>query len=132
MSTATKFFAALAGVIHVLFFLMESVFWTNPTVFQIFTVANAVDADTMAVFIKNQGFYNLFLALGMFAGLALLTRSPVVARTLITYISLVMMGASIVLLFTLPAMLNGVFIQGLPPLLALLMLQFGRASRPTA
>lgn len=129
MSTVTKLFAGLSGVIHVLFFLMESVFWTNPTVFRIFTVANAMDAETIEVFIKNQGFYNLFLALGIFTGLALITRYPLEARTLIMYICLVMIGASIVLLFTVPAMLNGVFIQGLPPLLALITLRFNRASK---
>ncbi len=131
MSLVTKCFAGLAGIIHVLFFLMESLFWRNPTVLQIFTVTSPADAETIAVFIKNQGFYNLFLALGIFAGLVLVNRHQIVGTTLISYICLVMIGASIVLLFTVPAMLNGVFIQGVPPLLALLTLQFGRTSTQT-
>ncbi|MFK7860649.1 MAG: DUF1304 domain-containing protein [Granulosicoccus sp.] len=127
MSAIAKVFATLSGVIHVLFFLMESLFWSNPKIHGIFKVNSQADAEIIDVFIKNQGFYNLFLALGIFAGLTLLRRHQLVGITLITYVCLVMVGAAIVLLFTQPAMLNGVFIQGVPPLIALLALHFTRA-----
>lgn len=126
MPTITKFFAALAGLIHVLFCLMESFFWSNPAIHGIFKVTSTADAETINVFIKNQGYYNLFLALGIFAGLALVRRNQIVGQTLVIYTSMVMIGAAIVLLFTVPAMKLGVLIQGLPPMIALAALLLGR------
>jgi len=128
MTIITKIFAAIAGVVHVLFFVMESLLWNNPDVHGIFQVFSIADADTISVFIKNQGYYNLFLAFGVFTGLALLSRQPIAGRTLVTYVCLVMLGAAIVLMFTVPAMLTGVFVQGLPPLIALISMQFSPRS----
>ncbi|MFK8083686.1 MAG: DUF1304 domain-containing protein [Granulosicoccus sp.] len=128
MSVIAKLFAGLSGVIHCLFFLMESVFWKNPAVHGVFKVGSLADAEVIDVFIKNQGFYNLFLAGGIFAGLALVSRYQTVGITLISYVCLYMAGASVVLLFTQPAMVKGVLIQGVPPLIALAALYVSRIS----
>ena len=69
MPSFIKFFAGLAGTIHVLFFVMESILWMNPKVHSRFLVEDLADAEAINVFIMNQGFYNLFLAMGIFAGL---------------------------------------------------------------
>ena len=122
MAKIIQLFAAFAGAIHVLFYLMESIFWRNPAVHSVFQVTNQADADLMAVYVENQGYYNLFLAIGMFAGLLLLQRHPTVGKTLIGYISLFMVGAAAVLYFTIPAMITGVFVQGLLPAIVVLYL----------
>src|SRR5256885_11019388 len=63
-------FALLAGVVHVLIFCMESLWWTSPTVRARFR-HTAEQAEATRLFAFNQGFYNLFLAVGTIAGLAL-------------------------------------------------------------
>lgn len=128
MSFTTKCFAGLSALVHIVFFLMESLFWSNPAVHGLFKVTQQTDAEIIDVFIKNQGFYNLFLALGIFAGLALARRHQIASKILITYICLFMFGAALVLLFTKPEMLSGVFIQGIPPLIALFTLHYNRSS----
>lgn len=62
--------AILAGVIHVLFFVMESLLWTKPKIRENFGLSEQ-DAQTTKLLAYNQGFYNLFLAIGTFAGLGL-------------------------------------------------------------
>jgi len=68
----------------------------------------------MAMFAKNQGFYNLFLAVGVGAGWFFNKPSVVV------FACAVMLGAAVALLSTSPRMLRGALIQGLPPALAIL------------
>ena len=119
MSNVTKIFAGIAGVIHVLFFLMESIFWLNPAIHSVFLVETVANAELLDVYVKNQGYYNLFLALGMFAGLWLTGRNKQAGQTLVIYLCLVMVGAALVLRFTIPAMTSGPYIQGVPPLIAL-------------
>ncbi len=131
MIRIAKIFAGLAGVIHVLFFLMESILWMNPSVHSVFLVESIANAEILDVYVKNQGYYNLYLALGMFAGLFIISRNSVAGRTLIGYISLVMIGAAIALLLTIPQMLTGVFIQGVPPLIALVALVASRSNTAT-
>lgn len=117
--TFAKVTAALSGLIHVLFFYMESINWLDPAIYEVFQVETLADAEVLDVYVKNQGFYNLFLAFGMFAGLALVAKSRVVGTTLVGYTSAVMVGAAVVLAFTLPAMVTGVVLQGVPAAITL-------------
>jgi len=122
MPSFIKFFAGLAGTIHVLFFVMESILWMNPKVHSRFLVEDLADAEAINVFIMNQGFYNLFLAMGIFAGLYIFRFNEIVGKTLVGYVSSVMLGAAIVLIFTVPAMVTGFIVQGLPPFIVLVYL----------
>lgn len=117
-----RIFAALAGLIHVLFFVMESLLWMNPKVHGRFKVDSLEIAEKMRVFLLNQGFYNLFLAAAVFIGLGLLgsKRWAVVGRTLVVYGCASMVAAAVVLLFSADGMWRGALIQGAPPLLALI------------
>ena len=111
----------LAGVIHVLIFCMESLWWTTPAVRARFRQAPE-QAQATRLFAFNQGFYNLFLAIGVFAGLALfLTGRPVAGLTLATWSCLSMFGAAIVLVASAPQLRRGALIQGTAPLLFLLL-----------
>ena len=129
MLKVAKIFAGLAGIIHVLFFLMESVLWLNPSVHSVFLVESIANAEILDVYVKNQGYYNLFLAFGMFAGLFMLNGNQSSGRTLVIYICAFMVGAALVLRFTIPGMTTGVFIQGVPPLIALVLMLVSRPKR---
>src|SRR6267142_6466607 len=63
--------AALAGIVHVLFFCVESLWWTTPAVYRRFR-STAEQAQTTKSLALNQGFYNLFLAAGALGVLALI------------------------------------------------------------
>jgi putative membrane protein len=79
-------------------------------------------AEVTRLFAFNQGFYNLFLAIGVFAGGTLvLAGHPVSGLTLVTWSCLSMLGAAIVLVASAPQMLRGAIIQGAAPLLFLLL-----------
>jgi putative membrane protein len=113
--------AILAGVVHVLIFCMESLWWTSAQVRVRFRQAPEQAAATR-LFAFNQGFYNLFLAIGTFAGLALvLTGHASAGLTLVSWNCLSMLGAAIVLAASAPPLRRGAFIQGAAPLLFLLL-----------
>jgi len=113
--------AILAGVVHVLIFCMESLWWTTPTVRARFRQAPE-QADATRLFAFNQGFYNLFLAIGTFAGLALiLLGHPDSGLTLVSWNCLFMVGAAIVLAASAPQLRRGALIPGTAPLLFLLL-----------
>ncbi|MFN8284610.1 MAG: DUF1304 domain-containing protein [Chitinophagales bacterium] len=121
MPVVSLIFATIAALIHVLFFLMESVFWMNPKVHKGFGVKSLEEAAQFKISFFNQGFYNLFLAIGVFAGLFLLNGKIAVAGiALILFCCSSMLTAAIVLFFSKPGMLRGVFIQGLCPLIAII------------
>jgi putative membrane protein len=54
-------FAALAALLHVYIFVMESLTWTSPRTRGTFGTTEA-EAETTKLLAFNQGFYNLFLA----------------------------------------------------------------------
>jgi len=113
--------ALLAGVVHVLIFCMESLWWTSPKVRARFR-QTPEQAEATRLFAFNQGFYNLFLAVGTFAGLALvLVGHPDSGLTLVSWNCLFMLGAAIVLAASAPQMRRGAFIQGAAPFLFLLL-----------
>jgi putative membrane protein len=120
MPVITIIFAGIAGLFHVLFFLMESIFYMNPKVHQAFGVRKKEDAKTLKLTMFNQGFYNLFLATGMFIGIYFLhSEYLIIGKTLVVFCSASMFAASLILFISKPAMLRGVILQGLCPLIAL-------------
>ena len=121
MLTVMFLVALLAGVVHVLIFCMESLWWTSPKVRARFR-QTPEQAEATRLFAFNQGFYNLFLAVGTFAGLALaLVGHPGSGLTLVSWNCLFMLGAAIVLAASAPQMRRGAFIQGAAPFLFLLL-----------
>jgi putative membrane protein len=95
---------------------MESLWWTRPAVYRRFrsTEAQAQATKSLAF---NQGFYNLFLAAGVFGGLVLTETGHYRAGViLIAWNCLSMLAAAVVLAASSPGMIRGALIQGLPPL----------------
>jgi putative membrane protein len=120
MLILTFVFAGLAALLHVFFFWMESIWWMKPAVQKVFRQKES-DAAIMKLMAFNQGFYNLFLALGTIAGMALVLFGKThIGFTLITGFCSVMLGAACILYISSPRMIRGALIQGLPPLLYLL------------
>jgi putative membrane protein len=121
MNLASQAFALLAAALHVLVFFMESVWFMRPKVHRRFGAATAADAEARRLFAFNQGFYNLFLAIGIFCGLALLHSggNVTVGRTLVLFSCACMLGAGVVLFFSAGRpMLRAAVMQAIFPLLA--------------
>ncbi|GLU49486.1 DUF1304 domain-containing protein [Nocardiopsis ansamitocini] len=120
MNLAVLVLVALSGLFHVAVFVMESFLLHRPGVARVFLVT----PDTLPAvrpWAFNQGWYNLFLALGALGGIAVsLGGAPVVGTTLSLFACGCMAGAAIVLAFSDPRMRGSALKQGLFPLLALL------------
>jgi putative membrane protein len=110
----TTFFAALIALIHVYVFQLESLAWGKPRTNKLFGVSE-VDARTMKKLAFNQGFYNLFLAIALFAGIALkATGHMAEGTTLQDYASLSVFGAGAVLLVSDLSLKRPALIQMIP------------------
>ena len=70
MNTIALVAAGVAAAIHVFFFVLESIRFRQPATWRRFNIESQRDADLMGPMAFNQGFYNLFLAVGAFAGIA--------------------------------------------------------------
>ena len=70
MLAAACVFAALAALVHVYIFVLESLRWTDPATRRVFGTTEETAAITQPL-AYNQGFYNLFLAIGALAGVGM-------------------------------------------------------------
>jgi len=121
--------AGLAGLLHLIFFVLESVLWSQPRVQAIFKVETVEVAAILERSMFNQGVYNLALGLGAL-GAAFFASSSThgrAARAIGAYCCAFMVLAALALFVSAPGMIRGVLIQGLAPTVALVGLW--RASR---
>ena len=126
MNALAQVAAVVAGLLHVMFFVLESVVFRRPAGHRTFGV-DPHDVEAVRPWAFNQGFYNLFLAAGTLGGLVLIwSGSKVEGRTLVLFACASMLAAAVVLLATNRKMVRGAAIQGLPPLIALLAAAFLR------
>ena len=123
-------FAALAALLHVYIFVMESVQWTQPKIWKRFGVADQAAADVTRPMAYNQGFYNLFLAVGTVIGLVLFLSGAddsalrAAGLALILFALGSMVAASLVLLTTGMRYLRPALIQGTLPLIGFVLFLF--------
>jgi putative membrane protein len=111
--------AGLAAVLHVGFFVLETVVFRTRG-HHVFGVPQR-DVETVAFSMYNQGFYNLFLGLGTLVGVVGSWRGwEPQGSTLVVYGCLFMVGAAAVLVAGRRSMARGAAIQGVLPLLALI------------
>lgn len=121
MTSVALIFAGLAAALHVFIWTMESLTWKQPKTWKRFGLESQADAETTAPLAFNQGFYNLFLAVGAGAGIKLIAFSDVhddVAWTLIIFSCGCMLAASLVLVSTGKEFVRAAVTQGLFPLIA--------------
>jgi putative membrane protein len=126
MPLGADVFALIAAAAHVLFFVMESVLFDRPPVWKAFGVASAEDATVLKPVMLNQGFYNVFLAAGVAAGVGLHASGHTVAGRAAVVVGLgCMAGAGLVLLISSRGKLaRGATIQATAPVIALLLIAF--------
>lgn len=130
MIVIASVFAVLAAALHVWIFVMESVLFTRPRIWRIFGIRDQAAAEANRVFAFNQGFYNLFLAIGVAIGIVLFLTAGEgsvpgeVGRALTLFALAAMTGAAVVLSTGGRRYLRPAIIQGIFPALALLTLPF--------
>ena len=129
MITAGLVFAALAALLHVYIFTMESLTWTSPRTRKAFGTT-AEEAETTKLLALNQGFYNLFLATVSGIGIAAVAMgrssvSSAVGLGLIFAGVGSMAAAALVLLLSSPDKARAALTQGTFPLIAVVLLVLG-------
>lgn len=123
-------FGVLAALLHVYIFLMESVQWSRPRVWRRFGVADQAAAETTKPMAYNQGFYNLFLAVGAILGIVLFwaggpdTVADVAGRTLVLFSLGSMVAAALVLVTTGSRYIRAALVQGTLPLIGFVLFVF--------
>ncbi|OBH17200.1 MULTISPECIES: DUF1304 domain-containing protein [unclassified Mycobacterium] len=122
MLTAGLIFAALAALLHVYIFVMESLTWTSPRTRAAFGTT-AEEAETTKLLAFNQGFYNLFLAVVTGVGVvAIALRHNAVGAALIFAGVGSMAAAAVVLLLSAPDKARAAVSQGAFPAVAIVLL----------
>lgn len=122
MGFAALFFAALAALLHVYIWVMESFTWTSVRTRATFGLTEE-QAQATKELAFNQGFYNLFLAIITVAGI-------VIGGIGYNYIGIAlifagvgsMLAAAVVLLVSSPDKARAAVIQGVFPLIAIVLL----------
>ncbi len=117
-------FAGLAALLHVYIFVLESVRWSHPSVWRIFGIASQEVADTTKPMAYNQGFYNLFLAIGTGIGILLWAVNgvdDVAGRTLLLFSLGSMVAAALVLMTSGRKYLRPAVTQGTLPLIGVVL-----------
>lgn len=120
-------FVGLAALIHVAIFALESILWTRPAVWRRFGLRSQQDADVVRPMAFNQGFYNLFLALGALVGLVLATTASFAQAGIALMFAAAgsMVLAALVLIGSSPRLARAAAIQGVAPLTGLILLILG-------
>jgi putative membrane protein len=114
--------AGLAALLHVYIFVMESLTWTSPRTRATFGLSEqqAVDTKELAF---NQGFYNLFLAIVTFVGIAAITTGHCGIGLALIFAGVgSMLAAALVLLLSSPDKARAAVTQGLFPAIAVVLL----------
>lgn len=122
MLVAALIVAALAALLHVYIFVMESVTWTSPRTRATFGMS-ADEAAATKELAFNQGFYNLFLAIVSAVGIAAVAmgHSGIGAALILAGVGS-MLAAALVLLISSPDKARAAISQGLFPLIAVVLL----------
>lgn len=119
--------AGLAALIHVYIFYMESIAWTGAKARATFgTTVEEAEATKSLAF--NQGFYNLFLAITVAAGIIFFAAgATAVGATLVFTGAGSMAAAALVLFASSPDKRGAALKQGVLPLLGVIALAIGLA-----
>jgi len=122
MTVAALVFAALAALLHVYIFVMESLTWTTPRTRKVFGTS-AQEAETTKLLAFNQGFYNLFLAIVTAVGIAAIAMGHKQIGAALVFAGVgSMLAAAVVLLAASPDKARAAVTQGAFPLIAVALL----------
>ncbi|HYJ55406.1 MAG TPA: DUF1304 domain-containing protein [Mycobacterium sp.] len=127
MVTAGLIVAALAALLHVYIFVMESLTWTSPRTRAVFGTTEQ-EAQTTKLLAFNQGFYNLFLAIVTVIGVAAVFSGATAVGVALVFAGVgSMLAAAVVLLAAAPGKARAAVTQGFLPLIAVALLVVGLA-----
>ena len=125
MLTAALVFAALAALLHVYIFVMESLTWTSPRTRATFGTS-VEEAQITKPLAFNQGFYNLFLAIVTGIGIVLIVAGQRPAGAALVFAGVgSMAAAAVVLLASSPDKARAAVTQGTFPVIAIVLLVLG-------
>ena len=125
MIAAGLVFAALAALLHVYIFVMESLTWTSPRTRATFGTTPQ-EAETTKLLAFNQGFYNLFLAIITGIGIVAVSLGHnAVGATLVFAGVGSMAAAAVVLLASARDKARAAVTQGTFPVVAIVLLLLG-------
>jgi putative membrane protein len=124
METIGWVLAALAGLLHVYIFVLEALRFDDAGTRKVFRI-EVEHAEAVRPWAWNQGWYNLFLAVGALAGAGFGFADDVRAGPLVVLACGSMVAAALVLVLTDRRMLRSALVQGTIPALALLALLAG-------
>jgi putative membrane protein len=128
MITAGLVFAALAALLHVYIFTMESLTWTSPRTRATFGTTPE-EAETTKLLAFNQGFYNLFLAIVAGIGIAEIAMGHRAVGAALVFAGIgSMAAAAVVLVVSAPDKARAAVTQGAFPLVSIVLLVLGLAS----
>lgn len=118
MKLMANFLTALVAIMHVGIMVLEMFFWNHPVGQKIFNMTPEV-AELSATLAMNQGLYNGFLAAGLFWGL-ISKRTDIKLFFLACVVVAGIFGG-------LTAKFSIIFTQGLPALVALILVMMATA-----
>ncbi|TAM66345.1 DUF1304 domain-containing protein [Mycobacterium sp.] len=125
MITTALVFAALAALLHVCIFVMESLTWTSPRTRATFATT-AEEAETTKLLAFNQGFYNLFLAVVTGIGITAISLGHRGVGAALVFAGIgSMAAAAVVLLVSAPDKARAALTQGTLPAMAIVLLVLG-------
>ncbi|OUC77760.1 DUF1304 domain-containing protein [Gordonia lacunae] len=120
--------AAIAALVHVFIFYLESIAWTSTRARATFGTGTVEQASAQKELAFNQGFYNLFLVIAVFVGIAFVVGgSTAIGATLVITGTASMAAAALVLALSNPDKIAAALKQGVVPALGILALAIGLA-----
>jgi putative membrane protein len=129
MITAALVFAALAALLHVYIFTMESLTWTSPRTRATFGTTPA-EAETTKLLAFNQGFYNLFLAIVTGIGIVAVALGHLAVGVALVFTGVgSMAAAAVVLLASAMDKARAALVQGIFPAIAVVLMVIGLMNR---
>ena len=118
-------FAALAALVHVYIFSMESLTWTTARTRATFGTT-AEEAETTKLLALNRGFYNLFLAIVTGIGIAAIALGQKAVGAALIFAGVgSMAAAAAVLLISARDKARGALVQALFPAITIILLAIG-------
>lgn len=122
MITVALIVCALAALLHVYIFVLESLRWTSPRTRAVFGTT-AEEAQTTKMLAFNQGFYNLFLAIVTAVGIAAVMLGHRSSGAALIFAGVgSMLAAAVVLLVSSPDKARAAVTQGTLPLIGIALL----------
>ncbi|WUJ73684.1 DUF1304 domain-containing protein [Kribbella soli] len=118
MSVIAQVFVVIAGVFHLLVFAMESLLFRKPSTYRRFLVKDDTEMAAARPWAFNQGFYNLFLAVGALGGLIW---GGDKGHAIALFACACMAGAGVVLVASDRRMVRAAATQAVPPIVALVL-----------